>query len=86
MTSESATINESHILCRNHNITSTCRIKRAYHDGRCNGFVEFNITVVATIISSISNEKQFGVVVKGAMVFYVCIIQCVVSRDTDLVD
>lgn len=50
------------------------------------GFVEFNISAVATIVSGIGDEKQFGVVVKGAVVFYVCIIQCVASRDTDPVD
>jgi len=50
------------------------------------GLVEFNITAVATIVSGIGDEKQFGVVVKGAVVFYVCIVQCVISRDTDTVD
>jgi len=48
--------------------------------------VEFNISVVTIIVSGIGGEKQFGVVVKGAMVFYVCIVQYVVSRDTDPVD
>jgi len=37
------------------------------------GSVEFNIAAVATVVLGNGDEKQFGVAVKGAVVFYVCI-------------